>query len=291
MDSLKVLNSVKRRGYDMWMAEPGYKDFLRVTTTKFVRGISSLMFFLAKLLLPLKNRKKKDKPEDDAEAEASPEAPIMFVRSRLDGDIESFSVKKKKPKELIGPDSKQRLTRTLSGKIAYSTELDIGKEFIVKESNEKRKWNKLNNVETRKQLAMEGFEVTVGYSRFVKEVMACAKPRLNGSKQTSTGNPAKNLKLCTSQEIQAHDGSIWTIKFSWDARFLASSEEDSAIHVWEVQECDVMSTRSPDNINSLGETPVHQMAGTVSNRPPLAEITPMPSEMMRRGRKNRKKGN
>lgn len=98
-----------------------YKDFLRVTTTKFVRGISSLMFFLAKLLLPLKNRKKKDKPEDDAEAEASPEAPIMFVRSRLDGDIESFSVKKKKPKELIGPDSKQRLTRTLSGKIAYST--------------------------------------------------------------------------------------------------------------------------------------------------------------------------
>lgn len=43
----------------------------------------------------------------------------------------------------------------------------------MKESNEKRKWNKLNNVETRKQLAMEGFEVTVGYSRFMKEVMAC----------------------------------------------------------------------------------------------------------------------
>lgn len=57
------------------------------------------------------------------------------------------------------------------------------------------------------------------------------------------------LHLC--QEIQAHEGSIWTIKFSLDARFLASAGEDRVIHVWEVQECEVMSM-SEGNL-----TPIH----------------------------------
>nr|KYP41511.1 WD repeat-containing protein 44 [Cajanus cajan] len=42
--------------------------------------------------------------------------------------------------------------------------------------------------------------------------------------------------LYKSQEIQAHDGSIWSIKFSLDGRYLASAGEDCVIHVWQVVE-------------------------------------------------------
>ncbi|MQL77869.1 hypothetical protein Taro_010291 [Colocasia esculenta] len=44
------------------------------------------------------------------------------------------------------------------------------------------------------------------------------------------------LYLC--QEIQAHQGSIWTIKFSQDAQLLASAGEDRVIHIWQVIEGD-----------------------------------------------------
>ncbi|XP_073012634.1 uncharacterized protein [Typha latifolia] len=39
-----------------------------------------------------------------------------------------------------------------------------------------------------------------------------------------------------SQEIEAHSGSIWCIKFSLDGRYLATAGEDCVIHVWEVVE-------------------------------------------------------
>ncbi|KAL3825999.1 hypothetical protein ACJIZ3_022028 [Penstemon smallii] len=87
--------------------------------------------------------------------------------------------------------------------------------------------------------------------------------------------------LHMSQEIQAHQGSIWTMRFSSDGHYLASAGEDKMIHVWEVQECDVMSIRSADDISSACGTLVHPMVGTVLESP---------SEKTRR-RKNRKKGN
>ncbi|XP_038998730.1 WD repeat-containing protein 44-like [Hibiscus syriacus] len=59
------------------------------------------------------------------------------------------------------------------------------------------------------------------------------------------------LHLC--QEIQAHDGSIWAIKFSTDSRYLASAGEDSVIHVWEVQECEVMN----EGGLTPGSSPIH----------------------------------
>jgi WD repeat-containing protein 44 len=42
--------------------------------------------------------------------------------------------------------------------------------------------------------------------------------------------------LYMNQEIQAHTGSIWSIKFSLDGRYLASAGEDCVIHIWEVSE-------------------------------------------------------
>ncbi|KAK6942956.1 WD40 repeat [Dillenia turbinata] len=76
------------------------------------------------------------------------------------------------------------------------------------------------------------------------------------------------MHLC--QEIQAHQGSIWTIKFSLDSHYLASAGEDKEIHIWEVQECDVMSSRLPDDVFSMcHSTPLHPMAGCSTYSSPL----------------------
>lgn len=57
------------------------------------------------------------------------------------------------------------------------------------------------------------------------------------------GKSCKELTaLYMSQEIQAHNGSIWSIKFSSDGRYLASAGEDRVIHIWQVLE----SKRSGD---------------------------------------------
>ncbi|VAH34330.1 unnamed protein product [Triticum turgidum subsp. durum] len=51
------------------------------------------------------------------------------------------------------------------------------------------------------------------------------------------GKSYKELSgLFMNQEVPAHDGSIWSIKFSPDGRYLASAGVDCVIHVWEVLE-------------------------------------------------------
>ncbi|KAG9159190.1 hypothetical protein Leryth_018163 [Lithospermum erythrorhizon] len=237
--------------------------------------------------------------------------------------------------------------------------LDTGKEFVVKEYNE------LSDLQTGKQLTMDEFEKSVGYSPVVRELMHRENvsknnedgKKTNGSSYLSKSlrdskrmgaallknlthsmsgliaekerdtpisprdrkpnkNPSKWIRvrhygrsykeftaMYKSQEIQAHEGSIWTIKFSPDSNYLATAGEDKVIHVWEVQECEVMTARPiPDDLNSNRGTSVHSttgdstcpspvnpMARINSYRPPLAEIPPLSSR--KKGKTNKKKGN
>ncbi|PPD96195.1 hypothetical protein GOBAR_DD06793 [Gossypium barbadense] len=192
--------------------------------------------------------------------------------------------------------------------------LDNGKEFVVKEIRDDGMWNKLKEVGTGRQLTMEEFEMCVGHSPIVHELMRrqnveegnkdSADLDANGSggggdvskfkkkgswfksiksvassvtvkghkerpsseeRDTSSekggrrsssatddsqdvsfhgpervrvkqyGKSCKELTaLYKSQEIQAHNGSIWSIKFSLDGKYLASAGEDCEIHVWKV---------------------------------------------------------
>lgn len=100
-------------------------------------------------------------------------------------------------------------------------------------------------------------------------------------KVSTTGKSFKELSaLHLCQEIQAHEGSIWTIKFSSDTHFLASAGEDRVIHVWEVQDCEVMSM-TEGNL-----TPVHP---SLSNS---AEKDGSPNDRKKKGKgSGNKKGN
>ncbi|XP_074285995.1 uncharacterized protein LOC141611366 [Silene latifolia] len=240
--------------------------------------------------------------------------------------------------------------------------LDTGKEFIVKEFNEDGMWNKFSDLQTGRQLTMEEFEQSVGYSPVVKELMRRENVSLNGGagggglerktsvnaylsksfryskrrgvsllkninkvansvtglgtghekdhpdvpavpsvptqvteppqkggkgniNNSNNNNPPSSewvrvrsqgkvykdltaLRLC--QEIQAHEGSIWAMKFSVDGRYLASAGEDKVIHIWEVQECEIASLKPPDDAGN--STPLHPMFCPSPDRdkPPLA---------------------
>nr|GMD49064.1 WD repeat-containing protein 44-like [Ipomoea batatas] len=191
-------------------------------------------------------------------------------------------------------------------------DLDNGKEFVVNEVREDGMWNKLKEVGTGRQLTMEEFEMCVGTSPIVQELMRRQsvedgnKDGMDSNANDSSGSGSKLKKrggwlksirnvansmtgykerrssderdtssekggrrsssatddsqdasfhgpervrvrqygksckelsaLYKTQEIQAHNGSIWTIKFSLDGKYLASAGEDCAIHVWQVTE-------------------------------------------------------
>ncbi|KAM1352964.1 hypothetical protein TB2_032204 [Malus domestica] len=101
-------------------------------------------------------------------------------------------------------------------------------------------------------------------------------------KVRQTGKHYKELSaLHLCQEIQAHEGSIWAIKFSLDARFLASAGDDRIIQVWEVQECEIMSLDG-------NSTPLHHSFGssTPNRSPSMSDQAVVgPSE-----KENKKKG-
>ncbi|GMH25534.1 hypothetical protein Nepgr_027377 [Nepenthes gracilis] len=196
--------------------------------------------------------------------------------------------------------------------------LDNGKQFVVNEVREDGMWKKLKEVGTGRQLTMEEFEMFLGHSPIVQELMRrqnveehdkdSVDPNINngsklkkkaswfrsikcvatgvrglkerrssdekdtssekGGRRSSSatddsqdasfhgpekvrvrqyGKSVKELSaLYKSQEIQAHNGSIWTIKFSLDGRYLASAGEDCMIHVWQVLETERKGGQSVD---------------------------------------------
>ncbi|RRT60759.1 hypothetical protein B296_00044735 [Ensete ventricosum] len=216
--------------------------------------------------------------------------------------------------------------------------LDDGREFLVKEFREDGMWNTLSEVGTGRQLTVEEFELWVGKSPIVQELMrrqnledstnSCGHPggpggggSVGGSRWKKRGSWLRSIKnvagtmvgrghnrdrrssddkdsssekggrrpssatddsldgshclrhdlkkikvrqygkshkdlsgLFMSQELLAHNGSIWSIKFSLDGRYLASAGEDRVIHVWEVLEIDRMGDLLNDKASRGNES-------------------------------------
>ncbi|XP_022746433.1 WD repeat-containing protein 44-like [Durio zibethinus] len=120
-------------------------------------------------------------------------------------------------------------------------------------------------------------------------------------KVRQTGKSYKELSaLHLCQEIQAHEGSIWTIRFSTDTRFLASAGEDKIIHVWEVQECEIMSMNegslTPGCLTplhpSLASSPLHPSLSLSQDQSGLLEAAGNLHEKKKKGKgSSSKKGN
>lgn len=269
----------------------------------------------------------------------------------VSGEVECDEVEKEKEKE----------------EACTIRDLDNGKEFVVKEVREDGMWNKVKEVGTGRQLTMEEFEMTVGHSPIVQELMRRQNNEDTGdgvggsgggggvTNGNGNGNSSKGKKkggswlksiknvassmaghkdrrssderdtssekggrrsssatddsqdgsfhgpervrvrqygksckevtaLFKSQEIQAHNGSIWSIKFSLDGKYLASAGEDCVIHVWQVVESErkgellLMEKHEDVNVNMLF---------LVNGSPEPALVSPLADNLPERKRKGR----
>lgn len=98
----------------------------------------------------------------------------------------------------------------------------------------------------------------------------------------------------TLQEISAHNGQIWTMKFSPDGQYLASGGEDGIVRVWTVSSVDSpinfqghkkdddningkkssnSSVLIPDKVFRINNSPVHEFHGHASDVLDLAWST------------------
>ncbi|XP_077217172.1 uncharacterized protein LOC143851587 [Tasmannia lanceolata] len=162
--------------------------------------------------------------------------------------------------------------------------LSIAKS-ILKASTRK---NWLKNIKGVANLVTTG--LLVGERENSNSMVERSSSRSSSSSLLKVRQHGKSCKELTGlymcQEIQAHQGSIWSIKFSHDARYLASAGEDRVIHVWKVNDCGTPllsgSGRRPEDGNNSGLL-YHPIAnGSPDRRPPLGESCHL--ERKRRGK-------
>ncbi|KAL2494167.1 Transducin/WD40 repeat-like superfamily protein [Forsythia ovata] len=148
-----------------------------------------------------------------------------------------------------------------------------------------------------KQLTMDEFEKSDGYSPIVKELMRhenVSRHLDDGPKINANSYFTKSFRNNKRRGVAFLKGD--SKFYNWincrqrkRAAFTSGTEtsagEDRIIRVWEVQECEV---RPLDDLNSVCGTPYHPITGSFSNRPLLAEITPLPSEKRKKGKNPQK---
>ncbi|XP_021974207.1 WD repeat-containing protein 44 isoform X2 [Helianthus annuus] len=107
-------------------------------------------------------------------------------------------------------------------------------------------------------------------TRFHDDFRDAARTRVQRVKVRQYKKQLKELSaVFIGQDIQAHQGSILTMKFSQDARYLATSGEDGVVRIWRVVEDD----RSNDtDIPDMDPSCIYF---TVN---PLSEISPLVAE-------------
>ncbi|KAL6658505.1 hypothetical protein ACP70R_004091 [Stipagrostis hirtigluma subsp. patula] len=100
------------------------------------------------------------------------------------------------------------------------------------------------------------------------------------------GKASKELTgLYMGQEVRAHEGSIWSIKFSPDGRFLASGGEDRVVRVWQVVDADASSSAVVQEL--LSSLPPQPLAGGVECAPAAPGLAAQLSRKVRRGKSSK----
>nr|BAC16044.1 hypothetical protein [Oryza sativa Japonica Group] len=87
---------------------------------------------------------------------------------------------------------------------------------------------------------------------------ASSSERLKAHQSGKSCKELTGLYMC--QEIMAHEGSIWSIKFSTNGRWLASAGKDHVVCIWLVVEASSQACL-PNDSNS-GPLPLHPPAAT-----------------------------
>ncbi|XAR68952.1 hypothetical protein NMG60_11000376 [Bertholletia excelsa] len=324
--SMPVAHSRSRSDGDLeyFSASRGRKEELIgcVSKQRLTRTSSTLLTQEAARGLMTATHNRSSRPRNDSVLPTEYQFGAFFVIKNLDTGNE-FIVK-----ELNKDGMWNRLSEVQTGKQLTLEEFDktVGHSPVVKElmqrANASRKigyeskgtnshHSKTFRISKRRGMALLKNITGVKSSKMgnkEKEQPAPAEQtnKSPASKWIKVRNHGKSLKEFTAlhlcQEIQAHKGSIWTIRFSPDARYLASAGEDKVIHIWEVQECEVTPVR-PDDYNSHGssvtetgnslERPflaeVSSFSSERRERPPIPELSISPSERRKRGKTFRKR--